>query len=140
MFEARRAAHRAGDFEVGEDFAFREVGGGAGLGADLVGVGDDLLHEIAALENSLLHLAEFELPIACQFRRVESFNFHLADEIDEAHAAAGNEEFAAFAGEVFLGDQALDGRRAGGGCAETALGHGFAERFVVDEFAGAFHR
>ena len=87
----------------------------------------------------MLHLAEFVFPIAGQARRVEALDLHLADEVDEAHAAAGDVEFAAVAGEVFLGDEALDGGGAGGGCAEAALGHGFAQGFVIDEFPGAFH-
>lgn len=139
LLETGCAADGAGDFEVGEDFALGEVGGGAGLGADLVGVGDDLLHEVAALQISLLHLAEFELPVAGEFRRVEAFDLHFADEGNQSHAAAGDEEFAAFAGEVFLGNKAFDRRRAGGGGAESALGHGFAEGLVVDEFPGTFH-
>ncbi len=60
--------------------------------------------------------------------------------MDETHAAAGDVELAAVAGEVFLGDEPFDGCRAGGGCAKTALGHRLAQRLVVDEFARAFHR
>ncbi len=48
-------------------------------------------------------------------------------------------ELAAVAGEVFLGDETLDGGRTGGGSAEATLGHGFAKGFVVDELAGTFH-
>ncbi len=139
LFEAGSAAHRAGDFKVVEDFAFGEISGFAGVGADLIRVGDDFLHEIAALQVALLHLAEFEFPIAGEFRRVEALDIHFPDEVDEAHACAGDVEFATFAGEVFLGDKPLDDCGAGGGSAEAALGHCIAEGFVVDEFSGAFH-
>jgi hypothetical protein len=54
-------------------------------------------------------------------------------------ALAVGMQFAAVAVQVFLGEQAFDGRRARRRGAEAALGHGFAQFLVVDQLAGAFH-
>ena len=48
-------------------------------------------------------------------------------------------EVTAIASEIFLREQSFDDRRTGGRCAESALGHGFGEGFVIEQFTCAFH-
>ncbi len=132
-------AVRAGGLEVGEDAVDCFVVVGAGLVDDVFGEGDDLLHEGGAVEFAVLHLAEFGFPVAGHGGGGESLDFHFLKEIDEAEAFAGHVEITAVTGDVFLTEETFDRCGAGGGGAESAFGHGFAEGVVVHKFPGAFH-
>ena len=77
--EGGRSANRAGGHKVVEGLALGVGSEFAGFGDDVVGVGDDFAHEIGALEVAVLHLAEFEFPIAGEHWRVEALNVHLAN-------------------------------------------------------------
>ena len=79
LLEVDGATHRAGGFEIGKDLAFCEIGRLTGFATNLVSVGDNLLHEITALEKTLFHLAKFELPVAGESWRVKSLNFHFSN-------------------------------------------------------------
>ncbi len=139
LAKRRRMAGGARGFEVREALFFGGLGVAAGFFDDFAGVAFDLVHEVLAAEFSLLHEAEFVFPVASEGWGAEAVDFHFADEANERHAVGGDVEVAAIAGEVFLGDEALDDSGAGGGGAEAAVGHGFGEGFVVEEFASAFH-
>ena len=60
--------------------------------------------------------------------------------LDEAHATGRDKEVASVAGDVFIENEAFDDGRPRRRCAESALGHGIPEVFVIDALAGGLHR
>ena len=125
--------------EIGEGAVDGLVVMGAGLCHDILREGLDLAHEGFPVELTLFHLAELGFPVPGHGRGGEGLDIHFLKELDEAKALPGDVEVAAVPREVFLSEESLDGGRTGGGGAETALGHGFPEILVLDEFASALH-
>ena len=101
---------------------------------------DDLLHELRAGEFIVLHLAELEFPFAGHGGLGEGVGFYGAEKLNQLLGFRGRDEFAQRAVDILLVDETVDRVGARGRSAETALLHGFGEFFIVDEFAGAFHR
>ena len=112
----------------------------AGFADGVFGEARDLAHEGGSVEFALFHLSELGFPVSGHRGRSERLDVHFLEKVNEAHALAGGDELAAVTGDVFLANETFDGRSAGGGCAESAFGHCFAELVVVDELSGSFHR
>ena len=68
LLEGFRTTDRAGGVEVGEDLVLEFFRAGVGFVDDLLGVVDDLLHELVTLELALLHLTQFVFPVAGEAR------------------------------------------------------------------------
>ncbi len=100
----------------------------------------NLVHEGVTGEFSFFHAVKLGLPVAGHFGAGEGLDFHFFEEVDEADALAGGNEFATITGEVFLTKEAFNRSSTSGWGAKATLGHGFAEFVVIDEFSGAFHR
>jgi len=64
---------------------------------------------MVAGEVAVFHLFEFIFPFAGEFRGGEGVDVHFPEEVDEAHAFAGDDEVAFIADDIFLGDEAFDG-------------------------------
>ena len=73
-----------------------------------------LMFAYVLVELAVLHLAELGFPVACHGRGGQGADVHVLEKLDETEALAGDVEFAAVAGEVFLAEEALDGGGAGG--------------------------
>ena len=102
LAQAFRAADRTIDIEVGKRLVLRVIGALLCLADDFFGVGIDLAHELVAFEFALLHEVQFVLPIAGESGRIKPFDFHVAHQLDEPHAAVADMQIAPFAGHVLL--------------------------------------
>ena len=85
-------------------------------------------------------MREFVFPFAGEFGVAKFFSTQTAQQSHQLKSLGGGDQFAAFAQHVFLGNQAFNRGRAGGGRAQAFFLHGFAQFIVVDGFASAFHR
>ncbi len=132
------AASRAGRFEC------REGGFGQFAGLDALdhftGLVHDVVHEFAARQATMFHLAQLVLPFAGEFRRADFIDAKIFQREQQRSRLGCRLQFAAIAVNVFLGDQAFNRCRARGWCAQAALGHRFAQFFILDQLAGALHR
>ena len=139
-FKAFGSAVGAGAVKVGEDAVDHDVHVLLSASDKVFSEVGDLLHEDGAGQFALLHLAEFGFPVAGHGGGDEGLDFHFFEKFDEAESLAGSKQFAGFAGDILLADEAFDDVGAGGGSAETALGHRFAKVVVGEKFARSFHR
>ena len=95
--EDKGAVNRVLDFDIVKLLVLRLLREAVRLGDDLVGVVDDFLHELRALKFPVFHLAELVFPVAGEFGRIEPFDVHLDNELDEATAGGGDVEITSVA-------------------------------------------
>ena len=104
-----------------------------------LGHGGDLGHKGFAPHLALLHQGELVFPLAGEFGFGQLFHPQAAQERHELKGFGRRDQLAPLAQHVFLVEQALDDGRARGRGAQAFFAHGFAEFFVFDSFARAFH-
>ena len=107
---------------------------------DTLGDLDDFRHELAARKFAVLHLAQLVFPFARHVRPGERVGVHRGEELEERFRFRRRNELALIPLHVFLINEAVDRVGARRRRAEAALFHRLRHFFVVDEFAGAFHR
>ena len=100
----------------------------------------DLRHELFARELAALDELELVLPFAGELGRTELHDVQRVQREHQRERLRRGHQLAALAMHVVLADQALDGRRARRGRAETLGGHRFAQLVVFDQLARALHR
>ena len=113
---------------------------GFGTFDDVAGHLRNFAHERIALEFTVLHLLQFEFPLAGHFGRSKFGNFQPAQQCDQCKCFGCRLQFTAEAHQVFFGNQLFDGYCARGRRAEAAFFHGVAQFFVFHQLAGALHR
>ena len=80
-------------------------------------------------------LAQLELPIASELGRAKFRNTKAAQKSDQRNSLCSGVEFPAIAGDIPLGDQTFDDRRAGCRGAQALFTHRFAQFFVLNQLA-----
>ena len=99
----------------------------------------DFVHEGIAIELAALHLSELEFPLAGELGHRELGYAQAPQQREQLEGLGGGDEIAAFADQVVLVDQTFDHLRPGSRRAKSLGAHGFAQIFIVNQLACAFH-